>query len=359
MKKSLIALAIASAVSAPAFAATSNVDIYGVLNVGVFRVDSDQVGKDTSTSIVSNASRIGFKGTEDLGGGLAAVWQIESGFNADTQTGTLASRNTFVGLKGGFGTVLLGNMDTPMKTLGRSVDNFGDTMADSRNLLGATYTTGATAFDLRTKNTIAYVTPDFSGLSAVVGYVADHAIVAGGTDCAAGLDCNQNDAWSAAVNYNNGPLLLGAGYEKHNVVVGAPNTIDSRKIWRVVGGYSFGNAKLGATYEKGSADTALAAADRKAWGVFGNYAMGAVTLKANYLKVDEANNVAGSGAKQYTVGADYALSKRTTAYALYAKVKNDTAAAFGLGAGAGDSNTAVGVAGVDPSVFGIGLKHAF
>jgi len=179
MKKSLIALAIASAVSAPAFAATSNVDVYGVLNLSLNYVDPDAnipattIGQDTSTSITSNASRIGFKGTEDLGGGLAAIWQIESGFNADEQTGTLGNRNTFVGLSGGFGTVLMGNHDTPMKLLGRLVDNFGDTMADSRNILGASSAGGLSAFDLRTKNTVAYVSPNWSGLTMAAAYVTD------------------------------------------------------------------------------------------------------------------------------------------------------------------------------------------
>jgi predicted porin len=364
MQKKLIALALASTFAAPAFAATSNVDIYGVINMSVNRVDSGVTGADKSTSIVSNASRLGFKGTEDLGGGLAAVWQVESSIAPDTQSGTLAGRNTFVGLKGGFGTVLIGNMDTPMKGLGRAVDNFGDGMGDSRNILGASYKDGKSMFDLRTKNTIAYVTPDFSGLSAVLAYVADHtAGVAAHTACVTTLDCNTNDAWSAAVNYNNGPLLLGAGYEKHNVSTTATAT-ESRHMWRVIAGYSFGDAKLGAQYEKAAGDTTLAAAgsDRKAWGIFGNYAIGAVTLKANYLKADETNNVANSGAKQYTLGADYALSKRTTAYAFYAKVKNDSAANYGLGFGGGDSNTTLGTAasvGTDPSVVGIGMKHTF
>jgi len=359
MQKKLIALALASAFAAPAFAATSNVDIYGVLNLSVNRVDSGISGKDNSTSIVSNASRLGFKGTEDLGGGLAAVWQVESLINPDSQTGSFVSRNSFVGLKGGFGTVVLGNMDTPMKALGRAVDNFPDTMADSRNLLGATYVGGKSAFDLRTKNTIAYVTPSFSGLSATLGYVADHGLGATPTSCVSGLDCNKNDAWSASANYNNGPLMLGAGYERHNAATGLTTTA-SRHMWRAVGGYSFGDAKLGALYESGSSDTTLTPeADRKAWGLFGNYGIGAVTLKANYLKVDTAKNTSNTGAHQWTVGADYALSKRSTLYALYAKVKNDTGAAFGLGGNSSASNTTLGNVGVDPSVFSVGLKHVF
>ena len=382
MQKKLIALALASAFAAPAFAATSNVDIYGVMNVSVDRIDSGVTGKDKSTGLTSNASRIGFKGTEDLGGGLAAVWQIENTVAVDG-AGLGGLRNTFVGLKGGFGTVLLGNIDTPMKGLGRAVDNFGDGLADSRNILGASAGTGASTWDLRTKNTIAYVTPDFSGLSAVVAYVTDWTGATTTTSpCVgpvagvqAGLDCNKFSAWSGAVNYNNGPLLLGAGYEKHNAMTTAAADY-SAHIWRVVAGYSFAGAKLGALYEKASGDTGVAAAninaaDRKAWGLFANYAIGAVTLKANYLKADEQGSGAAAtntGAKQYTLGADYALSKRSTAYVYYAKVKNDGnttgGAGYGLGAGAGDSNSVVAGSaaanlGTDPSVFGVGMKHTF
>lgn len=365
MQKKLIALALASAFAAPAFAATSNVDIYGVVNMSVDRIDSGRSGIDKSTNVNSNASRLGFKGSEDLGGGLAAIWQVETSFNGDGQTSTntqFASRNTFIGLKGAFGTVLLGQYDTPMKSLGRMVDNFGDGAADSRNILGTSYSSGKNLWDARPKNTIAYATPTFSGLSANLAYMTD---TGGATTttapCTTGLDCNKNDAWSLAANYNNGPLLLGAGYEKHNTIVSSTSDISSH-IWRVVGGYSFGNAKLGALYEKAKGDLALnndKLADRKAWGIFGNYAIGAITLKANYLKADETANVANSSAKQYTLGADYALSKRSIAYVYYAKVKNDNSAGYGLGAGAGDSNQTIGTSGVDPSVFGVGMKHTF
>jgi predicted porin len=359
MKKSLIALAVAGAVSAPAFAATSNVDVYGIMNVSVNRVDSGTTGKDKSFSVSSHASRLGFKGSEDLGGGLSAIWQIESSINAEEGSGNLGGRNTFVGLKGGFGTVLLGQHDTPMKLLGRKVDNFGDLYADSRNLLGADAASGKSNFDLRTKNTIAYMSPSFSGFSVAAAYVADHqGGLATPTACASGLDCNKNDAYSITAGYDNGPLMLGLGYEKQNISTGATTT-NSRKLFRVVGGYSFGDFKLGALYENGSADSALATADRNAWGLFGNYAIGAVTLKANFLKVGDYKNSNNTSAKQYTVGADYSLSKRTTAYAYYAKLKNDTNAAFDLGVGGGVTDTTLTVAGNDPSVFGLGMKHSF
>src|SRR4030065_149657 len=105
MKKSLIALAVAGVVSAPAFAATANVDVYGRMH---FAIEDTNVS-GTDLDIKTNSSRIGFKGAEDLGGGLKAIWQIEQQFDAtsinDTAFGGSSLRNTFVGMSGGFGTV--------------------------------------------------------------------------------------------------------------------------------------------------------------------------------------------------------------------------------------------------------------
>jgi predicted porin len=349
MKKSLIALAVASAVSAPAFAATSNVDIYGVLNMSVNFVQPDAPGQDSSNpSITSTASRIGFKGAEDLGGGLSAIWQVESGFNADEQSGTLASRNTFLGLKGGWGTALLGNHDTPMKMLGRMVDNFGDTMGDSRNILGAD-SSGKTQFDLRTKNTVAYVSPDFGGFSGVVAYVSDW-----NANPASGLDNTSFDAYSLNGTYKNGPLMLGGAYEKHK----SPNAAQRADMWRLVGGFDIAGFKLAALYENMSGNGNSSTLSRDAYGLFGSYAMGAFNLKANYLNASKSD-AGNDGADQWTIGADYALSKRTTAYAYYAKVSNDSLGGYGLGANDGGSDATIGNAGSNPDSIGFGVRHSF
>jgi predicted porin len=359
MKKSLIALAIASAVSAPAaFAATSNVDIYGVLNMSLNFVDPDAPNQESSNpSVTSAGSRLGFKGAEDLGGGLSAIWQIESGFNADEQSGTLASRNSFLGLKGGWGTVLAGNHDTPMKMVGRMVDNFGDTLGDSRNILG-NVDTGVNAYDLRTKNTIAYVSPDFAGFQAVAAYVADWNNTSSPQNDTAtngngnGLDNNSFDAYSINGTYKNGPLMLGAAYEDHNSQ--AANS-DS-DMWRLVGGFDIAGFKLAALYESMSGDQA--AFNRDAYGLFGSYAMGAWNFKANYLAAD-TSDVGDDGADQWTVGVDYNLSKRTRAYAYYATVDNDNNGGYGLGQGAGASDQTIGNYGSNPNSFGIGMTHSF
>ncbi len=119
-------------------------------------------------------------------------------------------------------------------------------------------------------------------------------------------------------------------YEKHN------DGRWSENMWRVVAGYKFGNATLAAQYENAKSDSDYR--DRAAYGIFGNYTMGAITLKANYLKAKDAKNSSDSGARQISLGADYALSKRTTVYALYAKVNNDNNAYFSMGIGGGTSD---------------------
>ena len=119
MMKKILAAAIVSAFAAPAFAATANVDIYGILHVSVDVLDD---GVLSGTNVSSNASRIGFKGAEDVGGGLSAIWQFESRINADdgAAIGT-PMRDTFVGLQSKtLGTLRAGFFDTPSKKIGRA-----------------------------------------------------------------------------------------------------------------------------------------------------------------------------------------------------------------------------------------------
>jgi predicted porin len=244
--------------------------------------------------------------------------------------------------------VLAGNHDTPMKMVGRMVDNFGDTLADSRNILGAN-STGSTQFDLRTKNTIAYVSPDFAGFQAVAAYVADW-----NANPASGLDNNNYDAYSINGTYKNGPLMLGAAYEDHN----SPNNSQEADMWRLVGGFDIAGFKLAALYESMSGNGSNSRNSRDAYGLFGSYMLGTFNLKANYMSADDSD-YGDDGADQWTIGADYNLSKRTRVYAYYATVDNANYGGYGLGAGAGASDQTIGNAGANPDSFGIGMVHSF
>ena len=328
MKKSLIALAVAGAFAAPAFAATSNVDVYGVLNIAI--QDTDVAGSDMT--ILDNTSRIGFKGSEDLGGGLKAIWQIESalGGNGTTAIGgadMAANRNTFVGLAGGFGTVLMGRHDTPYKLGTVSLDIFGDTIGD--------YNLGRTdgvellmnAHDHRNGQALAYISPTWSGFHfAVAGVMsngeAGSALINQSTDTL--------DAVSATAVYANGPLFASLSYQKAEDAGAAAGLQDSKGVKLGVG-YTFGDAKVGFVYE----DISGAAGERDSWLINGAYNMGPIVLKAQYGQVDAG----AADQNAWAMGLDYNLSKRTAAYVVYANGDND--------------------AGDDVSGWNLGMKHSF
>lgn len=358
MKKSLIALAVAGAFAAPAFAATENVDVYGKLHMSVSifdeTVDSytdpltgDKFRGTSDLQFSSNASRIGFKGAEDLGGGLSAIWQIESGVSVDEGSGSWASRNTFLGLKGGFGTVLAGNHDTPLKLVGRAVDLFGDTMADSRNVLGG-------GSDMRAKNTVAYITPSFSGLTIAAAYTNDPKNEGTQIGAAKTLgdtgDQDSNGAYNLNATYTNGPLYVGVGYGDGDF----HENNGLAEHWRLAGGYTFGNFKVVGQYDN-LADDTPAGADYTAWMVGGAYTMGNIVLKANYMAGEfDCNGCAEP--TQWTIGADYNLSKRTSVYALYASAEDGVM--FGSGAGASDTILSGDSSG-DNTVISVGMVHSF
>ena len=376
MNKKLIALAIASAISAPAMAATGNVDIYGLMSVGVDSVQNGDASLDTTPATTTHntnrvgrfsdyASRIGFKGSEDLGNGLSAIWQIEQQINVANGAGAFGGanlRNTFVGLESkDMGTVLGGRYDTPYKVATGRLDPFADTMGDYNGVVGAANSVAAANyFDQRPSNVVDYISPNWSGLSVAAAYAfgAQTAV-----NNVAVTDKNAN-LFSLAAMYDAGPFFLSAAYEKQNFGFGVPpvGTMQGtapgqdQSAYKIGAGYSIMDFTLGALYEK-SKDNFNAGANalgHSTWYLSGKYQMGAIALKAAYGKAN-SNATANTGAKLYTVGADYSFSKRTTVYALYTQIKNDSAASYNFAL-----NGASGIgAGDKPSGFSLGMKHAF
>jgi predicted porin len=379
--KKILAVAIATAFAAPAFAATSNVDVYGSMNLSVENVDNGAT--DWNRMVTNNNSFIGFKGSEDLGGGMKAVWQIEANLeisgngaadgaaNTGTDGNIYGTRNTFVGLAGGFGTVLAGVHDTPYKMSTGPLDIFVGTLGDYNGVFGAAGAGGgnpSALFDLRTGNTIAYVSPKFGGFDVKAAYVMG---LEAAEDAVATTDVSS--AWSLSGTYANGPLFATAAYEKHNSVAGAATagvcitgatcltegTLD-RDAWKIGVGYTIGDFKVGAIYESIDGDTGTAIG-HDSWGLNGAYSMGAITLKASYAKAGEVDDAAGAeaantGADMWAVGVDYALSKRTLVQLTYATMDNDTAGGWDLGQGPQVSNA---VLGSEVSGFSLGVKHTF
>jgi predicted porin len=375
MQKKLIALAIAG-LSSAAFA-QSNVTVYGVIAaaqesvkaVGAATAAQDQLRRGR---LASNSSLIGFKGTEALGNGMTAVFQLENSINADagsTSAGTWNSRDTFVGLTGGFGTVVGGNLTHPMRAMGAKVDN--NPGASSIGFTGSMYgeMNGVkTGTDERAANAIAYVSPSFSGLTATVAYVN------GESARTPGSTVNQN-AWQVAGAYENGPLYVGAAHHNATDAGVLTGNLDNKfKANRIVAAYSFGGTRLSALWDSQKATLNATSTDlkRNAFMVGAAHTFGANKVFLQYAKAKDLTGSsalagANTGSKQVTVGFAHDLSKRTTVHAYYAKITNESAAQydFYVGGVGGANNNILGAGGVsigvgsDPTGYGLGLRHAF
>ncbi|MHB1084154.1 MAG: porin [Thiobacillus sp.] len=385
--KKILAIAIASAFAAPAFAATANVDIYGAMNVSVDRVDADGAANESRGRVSSNNSHIGFKGAEDLGGGLSAVWQFEyaiqldqQGFNQASQApsnsqGATSLRNTFAGLSSkSLGSLTFGTQESPLKISTGPLAVFGDTLADYRSVF--------TKLSTRSDNSVLYTSPNMSGFQARAMY---------------GM---RNEAGNGAVAdprmyalsgvYKNGPLYATLAYENNRNVAasttGYTTTCNPEagpfpitptcttttttttalankqaNAWRAGVGYTFfSDLKLGLAYEKNDVENAAGATinDGHAWYASAAYQMGNIGLKASYTDRGDYTSGADNGAKQYVIGADYGFSKRTSVYALYTKVSNDTNGTNGIGPSTGIATVGT-VAGGDASGVSLGMVHKF
>jgi predicted porin len=361
MNKKLIALAVAAALApAAALADSGNVTIYGQANASYDNISTDTDSQDTLSRISSNSSRLGFKGTEDLGNGLSAVWQMESSIMLDTGAGNLGGRNSFVGLSSKtMGTAILGRHDTPYKLGTGSLDVFADTMGDYNSIIGSL--NGTIAFDSRLGNVAAYISPTWSGFHFALATVAANET--------GNLGVANGKAYSATGVYANGPLFASLSWEKAKDTAGADATAtgvaavgtgNSASSVKLGLGYTIDALKLGFVYENSNTDGTLVGngMDRTAYLLNAAYKMGNNTLKAAFAKASDGDSTADTSAKQITLGVEHAMSKRTAVYALYTKMDNADGATYNIGGnGAGGAYTPA--AGKDPRAISLGMKHSF
>lgn len=302
MKRTLIVSAIA-ALAAGSALAQSSVTVYGRLNVTVENQKNIDSTSD-KTLLVNNASRLGFKGTEDLGGGLKANFLLEHRFNVDTgtATGDFWAGDSWVGLSGGFGEVRLGRLTSAAY------------FATADYVSMHNHDTGTSEDKLYTylgqnKNTIAYITPSFSGFTAEVQYSLGE-----------GAGKERNRVLNLAGNYDAGPLHLGLGYEQID-----DSTDDNQLGLRAL--YEFGAFTVGGYYQRSDIQ---GLGTRNAYRLSGMYTMGASEFHLNVGQADSWSDVSGTKATQWTLGYNYNLSKRTKVYAFYSSVDNGNVAYFGL-----------------------------
>jgi len=424
MQKKLIALAVAGLASTAAFAQT-NVTIYGIVDYGyAYRFDAR--GLDATTNLLTNVgkpnsasqfnsgqqsgNRLGFKGTEDLGNGLKAVFLLEQGYQLDTGASASASsfynRQAYVGLSGGFGTVVGGRLYTPHYTFVSGLDPFGaGTVGRYNNVysIGASAVSGSAFGNLtdpvRVDNALAYISPSFGGFT----------VTAAMSNNASGDDSNSNNAQNNSVyallgQYTGGAFTIGANY--HYIAGGSSvsssptttatlplsatnpslNTAGDTLTWTGVrlatptvwnsnpinnvqnftlgGSYDFKVAKVMALYSWNNIDfDPLGGKDI----ALNNYMLGATvpfgkfTGKGSYIYSD-GNTAAGGDAQQLALGLDYNLSKRTNLYSAYSWIDNSDKRINGVGDASNSGSYSSGngyPGGVWQQGFQVGVRHMF
>ena len=358
MKKSLIALAVLAASGAAM--AQSSVTLFGIVDTAVGYVDNANAAGDSvyGLSTSGNAtSRLGFRGVEDLGGGLKAGFWLEGEIFGDdgNAAGFNFTRRSTVSLMGGFGEVRMGRDLTPNYSKTISYDLFGQTGIGqfmgwrdwaTNSDVGTTVST-ADASNVRSSNMISYYTPNFGGLTAGLGYGFDEQTTGKAGRYVGGY-----------VAYDNGPLSLAASYDQRDLLVNglvAGSAVLDRDTFTLGGSYNLNVVKLNAIVQQ-SKYKALGESEKvNAYALGVSAPVGAGEVKLQYALYD--NKIIESKAHHISLGYVHNLSKRTAVYGTVSYMDNKDDSNLGLqaknlstgGPGRGESQTGVQV----------GIRHAF
>ncbi|MDS0858603.1 porin [Burkholderia pseudomultivorans] len=339
MKKSLLAL-VALGAFAGAAHAQSSVTLYGIIDEGLL-FNNNAGGKHlySMASGVMQGSRFGLRGTEDLGGGLKAIFTLENGFDVNNgklgQGSLMFGRQAYVGLSSNFGTVTLGRQyDSVVDFVGplEAGDQWGGYIAahpgDLDNFNNA----------YRVNNAIKYTSPTYAGFS--FGGLYSLGGIAG--------QFARNQVWSLGAGYNNGPLVLGVGYlnartpgnaggmfNNGSTASAAPvsspvygayaNNANTYQVIGAGGAYTFGAATIGATYSNTKFKGFSVGPYVNQTATFNNgeinfkYQLTPALILGAAYDYTQGSKIDGNSAAKYhqgSLGVDYFLSKRTDVYVI-------------------------------------------
>ncbi len=337
------------ALAAGTASAQSSVTLFGIVDVNLRNVSNSGVG---SNSTLNNnglsSSRFGFRGVEDLGGGLKAGFWLESDINPDNGTtngnGKLFARRSTVSLMGNFGEFRLGRDLTPSGAFTYTFDPFGVIgVGGSANI--ARYSGQATFF--RADNAISYFLPNMGGVYGQAMVALDEGVNPSlpGT----GVDRFARKYAGGRLGYANGPIDVAVSYGSTEVDA----TGGKFKTTGIGGSYNFGVAKLMSHYYS---DRLLALKENRfLLGV--SVPLGAHEIRASYVRSDATGGTAAynaSDANQLALGYVHNLSKRTAMYGTASRISNKGGATFAISGG----NPGI-TAGGKSSGYELGLRHSF
>lgn len=347
MKKILIATA--AVLAAPTMAlAQSSVVMYGILDASVEHLSLDSTATRPAanlTALTSDTSRFGFRGTEDLGGGMKAYFKLESGFQADTGAQTSATaffnRESYVGLSHPqLGSVQLGSQWAPSLFMALKVDPF------TRFGVGGQYTLlqGLRGYQNRYDNVVQYISPTIGGVTARLL-------------AAAGEGAPTGSSYSGNVEYTGGPLYLGAVYDQVHVAAASvglsPRDPVTSKTLSLAATYDFKVAKLGGWLQTNRIG-GLPDVNGYMLGV--SVPVGVGEIRASYAHRSATN----ASASLMAIGYGHYLSKRTQLYANVGRLKNSGNAAFRMGPATSEQAAAgLPTAGQDTTGYQVGIRHFF
>jgi predicted porin len=449
MNKKLVVLAVAGAFASPLAvqAQTANVTLYGRANIDLEFVNgntcsngasaggggggtvlracaagstaavADQISNPTVARVSSNSSRFGMRGTESLGGGLNAIFQLESNVSWDSGNSSgssIASRETFAGLQGSWGKVTMGKFLMPQDDLNPIFGNaptFTTSILSSADVWAqGNLNKGQGGFDARPGNNVRYDTPNVSGFTGAIQYAARDSSGNAGIQTPFGGDngdhfSEMRHAFTLGGNviYTNGPVQAAASFEANNklrqytsdvfATAGTPGTSAGNPFnasdldWTITGAYDFGTImqgfglRIAGVYEKTRYDTPTGNLTRNFWGVSGTIPAGGGKIYLLYGKASDGKGAAATGESvgyvvkgddtgvaQWEASYSYSLSPRTVLWIGYVKLANDCKAPYtfninGYAIAVGQEGAAAGSAGAfcsgKPSGATLGFTHSF
>jgi predicted porin len=415
MNKKLMAVAIAGALAVPgiAFAQASSVTISGMFKVGVENLSYSNQAQSSGTNVrlnssqnrvVDNSSRIIFTAVEDLGGGLAAVGNLDVRFAPDQATNMtntagatpnpIGSGNTYVGLRGkSWGQLTFGRWDL----------HYGKGPSEQTRGAGALVSSDVSVFDYiqtspasggvasaaanvpiaatsRTQNVVRYDTPNWGGFTGTIAWSANPGNAVGGeadmsATNGAGVNTRKGSGWNFSPKYTNGPFQVEYSFWRAKPDAPVATTNDQRGD-SLNAKFQFGGFQVGVGWNKSKLEnstTQIKVAERTAWALAGNYKWGPHAVFAHYTK---AGNIStgvpgagacpstsctdGTGARMMSAVYEYSFSKRTSVAATLARINNDANANYNFftSSSLGSSDATV-LLGESPRIFQMTILHLF
>ena len=356
MQKKVIALAVASLVSAPVFA-QSQVSVYGIVDQAI---DSGNYGGATGrvqrlTSGGYATSRLGFKGSEDMGNGLKANFVLETGLLGDTgmldnASGQLFQRSATIGLSGSsWGSVNFGRQYSPLYTIQGTNDIFRVVGIGSNYAL-------ANVGQTRVNNSIRYDSPSINGFTAAAMYgMGDTGAASGFQENTVGANPKELGRHAGLnLRYGNGPVKVGLGWSNQKSTAPVAGSAVALKTTVLAGSYDFKVVAINAGWQQARNDVSPRTTDNRIWTLGATVPVfGKDSIKVAYNDM-HSKLATSSDAKLISLGYVHPMSKRTTLYGTWAKMTNESLAAITL-----YQAPAVGAAGYDPSAVQVGISHSF